>query len=197
MTISRTTRLFASAILGLGLMAQAAAAQDVPAPGTSARIDAIKKSGQLRVGVLSNPPWLVENTTGSGEVWVGPAWTLAKEYAKRLGVQVQLVPVSHETKVPVLAANQVDGIVQRRRQVNERRAAVGAQLAEAEKQLSTLSPTPRSARRSSTSSPIRRRLSAYSAAPTIRRSPTPSRSTTSTTRTSRSPISPAAVRRTG
>lgn len=108
MSIGRTTRLFASAILGLGLMAQAAAAQDVPAAGASARIDAIKKSGQLRVGVLSNPPWLVENTTGSGDAWVGPAWTLAKEYAKRLGVQVQLVPVSHETKVPVLAANQVD-----------------------------------------------------------------------------------------
>ncbi|MFC5067922.1 substrate-binding periplasmic protein [Flaviflagellibacter deserti] len=108
MSIGRTTRLFASAILSLGLMAQAAAAQDVPVPGTSARIDAIKKSGQLRVGVLSNPPWLLENTTSSGDAWVGPAWTLAKEYAKRLGVQVQLVPVSHETKVPVLAANQVD-----------------------------------------------------------------------------------------
>ena len=33
---------------------------------------------------------------------------LAKEYAKRLGVKLQPVLVSHETKVPVLAANQVD-----------------------------------------------------------------------------------------
>jgi len=80
----------------------------VPAPGTSPRIDAIKKAGVLRVGVLANAPWLVENTSGQGEAWSGPAWLLAQEYAKRLGVKLQAVPVSHETKVPVLASNQVD-----------------------------------------------------------------------------------------
>jgi polar amino acid transport system substrate-binding protein len=80
----------------------------VPAPGASPRIDAIKKAGVLRVGVLANAPWLVENTTGTGDAWSGPAWLLANEYAKRLGVKLQVVPVSHETKVPVLASNQVD-----------------------------------------------------------------------------------------
>jgi polar amino acid transport system substrate-binding protein len=83
-------------------------AQAVPAPGTSARIDAIKKAGVLRAAVLSNPPWLVENTTGSGDAWAGPAWILANEYARLLGVKLQAVPVSHETKVPVLASNQAD-----------------------------------------------------------------------------------------
>jgi polar amino acid transport system substrate-binding protein len=86
----------------------AMAAVPVPAPGTSPRVDAIKKAGVLRVGVLANAPWLVENTTGQGEAWSGPAWLLANEYAKRLGVKLQVVPVSHETKVPVLASNQVD-----------------------------------------------------------------------------------------
>jgi polar amino acid transport system substrate-binding protein len=81
----------------------------VPAPGASPRIDAIKKAGVLRVGVLANAPWLVENTSGgSGDAWSGPAWLLAQEYAKRLGVKLEAVAVSHETKVPVLAANQVD-----------------------------------------------------------------------------------------
>jgi polar amino acid transport system substrate-binding protein len=81
----------------------------VPAPGGSPRIDAIKKAGVLRVGVLANAPWLVENTSGgSGDAWSGPAWVLAQEYAKRLGVKLEAVPVSHETKVPVLASNQVD-----------------------------------------------------------------------------------------
>ena len=83
-------------------------AQDVPAPGASPRIDAIKKSGVLRVGVLANAPWLVENTKGGGEKWSGPAWILAQDYAQRLGVKLEQVPVSHETKVPVLASNQVD-----------------------------------------------------------------------------------------
>jgi polar amino acid transport system substrate-binding protein len=82
--------------------------QEVPPAGKSARVDAIRKSGTLRVAVLANAPWLVENTTGSGEHWSGPAWDLSKEWAKRLGVKLEPVLVSHETKVPVLAANQVD-----------------------------------------------------------------------------------------
>jgi len=95
--------LLLSATLG------AAFAQAVPAPGASTRIDAIKKAGVLRVGVLSNSPWLVENTGGGGgEAWAGPAWVLAKEYARLLGVKVEPVLVSHETKIPVLASNQVD-----------------------------------------------------------------------------------------
>jgi len=80
----------------------------VPGPGSSPRIDAIKKAGALRVGVLANAPWLVENTSGQGEAWSGPAWMLAQEYARRLNVKLEAIPVSHETKVPVLASNQVD-----------------------------------------------------------------------------------------
>jgi len=97
-----------AALLFIVLASPAQADVAVPAPGTSSRIDAIKKSGTLRVGVLANAPWLVENTTGQGDPWSGPAWLLAKEYAKRLNVKLEAVPVSHETKVPVLASNQVD-----------------------------------------------------------------------------------------
>src|SRR5438045_381317 len=102
----RRLPLVGSAILLL--CAWAHADMPVPAAGASPRIDAIKKSGVLSVGVLANAPWLVENTSGSGEAWSGPAWLLAKEYAKRLNVTLQAIPVSHETKVPVLASNQVD-----------------------------------------------------------------------------------------
>lgn len=91
------------------LAASSAVAQvaTVP-PGASPRIDAIQKAGALRVGVLANPPWLLETTSGQGEAWSGPAWMLAREYARRLNVKLKPVPVSHETKVPVLASNQVD-----------------------------------------------------------------------------------------
>jgi polar amino acid transport system substrate-binding protein len=92
----------------LGLASTALLAQAPPAPGASPRIDAIKKAGELRVGVLQNAPWLIENTTGNGLAWSGPVWTLASEYARLLGVKLTPMPVSHETKVPVLAANQVD-----------------------------------------------------------------------------------------
>ena len=105
------SKVFGRALVALLLgscAVSAAAAVAVPTSGTSPRIDAIKKAGALRVGVLANAPWLVENTSGKGEAWSGPAWMLAKEYAKRLGVKLEAVPVSHETKVPVLASNQVD-----------------------------------------------------------------------------------------
>lgn len=110
-SIGTTRRLTIALLLGLVTFAGTAQAADLPAPpavGASPRVDAIRKAGVLRAGVLSNPPWLVENTTGSGEAWAGPGWMLAKQYAQLLGVSLQPVPVSHETKVPVLASNQVD-----------------------------------------------------------------------------------------
>jgi polar amino acid transport system substrate-binding protein len=95
-------------MLGASSASAWAAGTDVPKPGESPRIDSIKKAGVLKVGVIANPPWLVQNMGGAGDPWSGPAWVLAKEYAKRLGVTLQPVPVSNDTKIPVLAANQVD-----------------------------------------------------------------------------------------
>lgn len=89
-------------------MAGAGWAQEPPAEGASPRVDAIRKAGVLRAGVLTNPPWLYENTTGDGEKWQGPAWMLVEEAAKQLDVRLEAVPVSNDTKVPALAANQVD-----------------------------------------------------------------------------------------
>ncbi|GGH20915.1 hypothetical protein GCM10007036_24810 [Alsobacter metallidurans] len=98
----------AVALIALSWIAATPVQAQETVPTNSPRVQAIQKAGALRVGVLANPPWLVENTTGGGEQWSGPGWTLAKEYARLLGVKLQPVPVSHETKVPVLAANQVD-----------------------------------------------------------------------------------------
>ncbi len=117
------TRLFAGVALGLLLAALPAMAQEPPAPGASPRIDAIRKAGALRVGVLANAPWLVESTTG-GQQWSGPAWVLAEAYAERLGVKLQPVLVSHETKIPVLAANQVDISITALAETPERDAVV-------------------------------------------------------------------------
>lgn len=99
---------FASAALATLMLAQPGSAAEPPAPGESPRIDAIRNAGTLRVAVIHNIPWLVENTTGQGEAWSGPAWLLANAFADRLGVKLETVPVSNETKIPVLAANQVD-----------------------------------------------------------------------------------------
>ncbi|MGO4440911.1 transporter substrate-binding domain-containing protein [Rhizobium sp. RAF56] len=109
---SRILGGIAAGIFAIGAMlaanAASAAGADVPAPGVSSRIDAIKARGTLKVAVLGELPWLIENTSGSGEPFSGPSWLLATEYAKRLGVKLEPVPVSHETKVPILATGQVD-----------------------------------------------------------------------------------------
>lgn len=106
-SISRPVTILALAAALVGA-AGSAHAQTPPALGASPRIDAIRKAGVLRVGVVNNPPWLAQNTTGEGEPWSGPSWLLGKEFAKLLGVQMVPVPVSHETKVPALIANQMD-----------------------------------------------------------------------------------------
>jgi polar amino acid transport system substrate-binding protein len=95
-------------VAALAATMTSALAQTPPPPGASPRIDAIRKAGVLRVGVVNNPPWLAQNTTGEGEPWSGPSWLLGKEFAKLLGVKIVPVPVSHETKVPALIANQMD-----------------------------------------------------------------------------------------
>ena len=106
----RFSRRLSPWLVGLlfGVSSSALLAQSPPPPGASPRIDAIKNAGELRVGVLQNAPWLIENTGGSGQTWAGPVWLLASEYARLLNVKLHPVAVSHETKVPVLAANQVD-----------------------------------------------------------------------------------------
>jgi polar amino acid transport system substrate-binding protein len=98
-----------SALLSLMLLAMAIPptdAAELPQPGQSKTVDAIKKDGKLRIGVMAGYPWLEENTSGQGEPYSGPAWILAKEYSKRLGVPLEVIPVSHETKVPVVQNGQ-------------------------------------------------------------------------------------------
>ncbi|MFL5333418.1 MAG: substrate-binding periplasmic protein [Geminicoccaceae bacterium] len=101
-----------AAMLGIGvtLAGSGGAAEPtaVPAPGTSPKIDAIRARGTLRAAAIGEFPWLPENTAGSGPPFSGPAWVLAEDYADRLGVKLEVVPVSHETKVPILATGDAD-----------------------------------------------------------------------------------------
>lgn len=109
MPITRAIRGFACAgIAALLAVSSAWAGSDVPAPGQSPTVDKIKARGVLNAAAIGEFPWLPENTTGSGDPFSGPAWLLANEYAKRLGVKLEIIPVSHETKIPILASGQAD-----------------------------------------------------------------------------------------
>jgi polar amino acid transport system substrate-binding protein len=106
----RTAKIAGIALLAAAFIyAPMASAQTaVPEPGKSKKIDEIKKRGTLLAAAIGEFPWLPENTSGSGDKFSGPAWILANEIATRLGVKLEIVPVSHETKVPILATGQAD-----------------------------------------------------------------------------------------
>jgi polar amino acid transport system substrate-binding protein len=108
---SRTVKiagLTLALMLGWAVSDQGRAQTALPGPGKSKKIDEIKSRGVLRAAAIGEFPWLPENTSGSGDKWSGPAWILAQEIANRLGVKIEVVPVSHETKVPILATGQAD-----------------------------------------------------------------------------------------
>ena len=107
---SRIARRAGLALLAVAFLggSMAVAQTTVPEPGKSKTIDDIKKRGELRAAAIGEFPWLPENTSGSGPQFSGPAWVLANEIATRLGAKLVIVPVSHETKVPILASGQAD-----------------------------------------------------------------------------------------
>ena len=80
----------------------------VPVAGKSPRIDEIIKRGTLKVGVTPSFPWLFRNKTGSGDEYRGSSWVLAKAVAEALGVKIEVVQVSNETKIPIAASGGVD-----------------------------------------------------------------------------------------
>jgi len=88
--------------------AQTSRPAGVPEAGKSERIDEILKRGTIKVGVTPSFPWLFRNKTGTGDEYRGSSWVLAKAYADALGVKLEPVPVSNETKVPIVASGGVD-----------------------------------------------------------------------------------------
>jgi polar amino acid transport system substrate-binding protein len=80
----------------------------VPEAGKSERIDTILKRGTLKVGVTPTFPWVYRNKSGVGDEWRGSSWVFAKAIAEALGVKLEVVPVSNETKIPIVISGGVD-----------------------------------------------------------------------------------------
>src|SRR5690606_33437437 len=85
-------------ILGAGVASALVAASagiivaaDGPAQGARQRVDDSKARGSLRVAVLGEMPWWIENTTGEGEPFARRSGVLASEYAKQQWVTLENV----------------------------------------------------------------------------------------------------------
>jgi polar amino acid transport system substrate-binding protein len=104
-------RWIIAAVLSLCLIDPAVAQSrppGVPEAGKSERIDTILKRGTLKVGVTPTFPWVYRNKTGVGDEWRGSSWAFAKATAEALGVKLEVVPVSNETKIPIVISGGVD-----------------------------------------------------------------------------------------
>lgn len=106
-------RIAAIPLLAAALLATPATGREQrgPAPppaGASRLVDAIRQRGVLRVAVLDEYPWLKQNPPGSAEPFGGPAWLLAKDYARRLGVRLEAVPSDFDSKTAMLLDGRVD-----------------------------------------------------------------------------------------
>jgi polar amino acid transport system substrate-binding protein len=116
-----------SAVLFAGFAGSVAAQSrplGVPEAGKSERIDEILKRGTIKVGVTPSFPWLFRNKTGKGDEWRGSSWVLAKAYADALGVKLEPVPVSNETKVPIVVSGGVDMTISSLAQTDARKQVV-------------------------------------------------------------------------
>jgi polar amino acid transport system substrate-binding protein len=102
--------VLASALLagGAGSAASQSRPPGVPQAGQSERIDAILQRGTLKVGITPAFPWVFRNKTDKGDDYRGSSWLLAKAYAEALGVKLEVVQVSNETKVPIVISGGVD-----------------------------------------------------------------------------------------
>jgi polar amino acid transport system substrate-binding protein len=96
----------------------------VPEAGKSERIDAILKRGTLKVGVTPAFPWAYRNKSGTGDEYRGSSWVFAKAIAEALGVKLEVVQVSNETKIPIVISGGVDITISALSETDQRKQVV-------------------------------------------------------------------------
>jgi polar amino acid transport system substrate-binding protein len=80
----------------------------VPAAGQSPVIDRMYQAGEIKVGVLAGPPWLIQSTTGGASTWSGSSWVLAEEVSKAMGLPLKVVDVGQDTKITSVQTGAID-----------------------------------------------------------------------------------------
>lgn len=72
-------------------------------------LDKITKNGEITVALyLSNPPWASRNDKGEP---IGYEVDLANQLAADLGVKLNIVETTNESRIPLLVANKVDAVI--------------------------------------------------------------------------------------
>ncbi len=99
-TLARTA---AAALTGLALMAGAASAQN------TLTLEDIQAAGKVRVGVLIDfPPFGIMNESNEPD---GLDIDVAKALAEKMGVEIEIVPVTGPNRIPYLQTGQIDLVI--------------------------------------------------------------------------------------
>ena len=98
----------ASAIIAVALagLTSAAYAQTAPEEGKSAVADKVRSEATLKVGVIVNAPFIMQDPIQ--DEYVGPAADFMNAAAAGLGAKVEWVPVNWDTMIAGLQAKQYD-----------------------------------------------------------------------------------------
>jgi len=86
-----------SALLLLGVVSAQAQSRD---------FDKIVESGVLRVGLISQPPFVKFDPGDQG--WTGPSYELAKLLAESLNIKLEIVESTYQNIIPALQAEKID-----------------------------------------------------------------------------------------
>lgn len=101
--LRRLTRVAGLAAVGLAMLAGTAVAQNV------LTLEDIQKAGTVRVGVLVDfPPFGIMNEKNEPD---GLDVDVAKALAEKMGVKLELVPVTGPNRIPYLQTGQIDLVI--------------------------------------------------------------------------------------
>lgn len=121
MPFSRRRLLLAAAGFGLGALALSGCTRSEPA--TEDRLDAIRKTGVLRVAAFDgNPPFGSLNPRT--QRLEGLDIDYAEAFARRLGARLELVPTNPANRIPLLTAGKADLVLANFTITDERRQQV-------------------------------------------------------------------------
>jgi polar amino acid transport system substrate-binding protein len=102
-TLKRLARTAVVAAAGLSLLAGTAAAQNV------LTLESIQQAGTVRVGVLVDfPPFGIMNERNEPD---GLDIDVAKALAEKMGVDIEIVPVTGPNRIPYLQTGQIDMVI--------------------------------------------------------------------------------------
>jgi polar amino acid transport system substrate-binding protein len=97
------------ALRAMPAYAQTASSIQIPAPGTSPTVDAIKKAHTFRAGIAVSAPYLLMDP--QSHQYRGAAITFSQAIAKSLGVGIEYVASNWDVIIAGLQANKFDAIM--------------------------------------------------------------------------------------